>query len=84
MENDISKTVEIERLLIHFIEEQLQQMKRIFIFDEALIHFSLEEAKSLSQSISKRIEAFQGLFLLVDHRFQLKNTVALQKIQKNS
>lgn len=84
MENDASKTVEIEHLLIHFIEEQLKQMKRIFIFDEALIHFSLDEAKNLSQSISNRIEAFQGLFLLVDHRFQLKSTIALQKIRKNS
>ena len=83
MKSDAPETVEIEHLLVHFIEEQLQQMKRIFIFDEALVHFSLEQAKKLSQSISERIEAFQGLFLLVDHRFQLKNTIALQKIHEN-
>jgi hypothetical protein len=80
-END-SKTDENEHEFIRFIEEQLQQMKRIFIFDEALVHFSLEEAKTLSQSIATRIEALQGLFLLVDHRFQLKNIIALQKIKE--
>jgi hypothetical protein len=82
MERDASKIDEKERMFIHFIEEQLHQMKRIFIFDEALVHFSLEEAKILSQSIATRIEALQGLFLLVDHRFQLKNVLSLQKIKE--
>lgn len=70
IEKAFSKTFEKAQIFMHFIEEQLKQMKRIFIFDEALIHFSMEEAKTLSQAIATKIEAFQGLFLLVDHRFQ--------------
>ena len=81
MEKDFSSINGQEHILTRFIDEQVQQMKRIFIFDEALVHLSVEEAKTLSQAIATRIEALQGLFLLVDHRFQLKNTLALQKVK---
>jgi hypothetical protein len=47
---------------------------------QALVHFSLEKAKALSQAIATRIESLQGLFLLVDHRFHLKNIVPLKGI----
>lgn len=80
IESDISKISERDGMLMLFIEEQLQQMKRIFILDEALVHFSLEEAKAISQAIATRIESFQGLLLLVDHRFHLKNIVQLSKV----
>lgn len=66
-----------ESSFIHFIEEQLRLMKRIVIFDEALVHLPLDEAKMLSQLIAKRMEALQGLFLLVDHRFQLNNVLII-------
>jgi hypothetical protein len=84
IESNLSKITEQERMFMVFIEEQLQQMKRIFIFDEALVHFSLEEAKSLSQAISTRIESLQGLFLLVDHRFHLKNIVPLNNVSTHA
>ncbi len=77
IERDSSEAKESKEVLFCFLEKKLLEQRRIFIFDEALAHYPLEEALPLSKALAARIESFKGVFLLVDHRFHLTNLITI-------
>ena len=66
--------------LWHFIQEKISLYK-IIALDESLFHFTIEEAKNLVSNLNILLKREGVSGLLVDHRFELDNTILLHHVK---
>jgi len=75
-------------ILLDFAKKMMRTEMTVLIYDEALSCLNIHNAKSCAQQIESITKKYAGVFIIVDHRFELKNSIPITDLisinKKNS